>query len=94
MTSIAIVREENQTEGGPQFSAVMNTGTVQSTGKTVGEAIDALMAQLPAGQSGDLAIVVQSRGVGMSIFIFEKQTCQLVAKTPTGRATISVLKTE
>lgn len=62
MTSIAIVREEMRNDGEPRFSAVTNTGTVQSTGKTVGEAIDALMAKLPATEAGDLAIVVQTRG--------------------------------
>ena len=45
MTSIAVLREQSDTDSEPRFTAVTNTGTLQSVGKTVGEAIDALTVE-------------------------------------------------
>jgi hypothetical protein len=61
MTSIAIVRNDS-VDSEPRFSAVNNTGTVQSVGKSVGEAIDALTSQLSSEEANGMVIVVQSRG--------------------------------
>ena len=62
MTSIAVFRDENDVDSEPRFTAVTNTGRLQSVGKTVGEAIDALTQKLPEDESNGIVIVVQSRG--------------------------------
>jgi hypothetical protein len=61
MTSITVLRDENGTDTGPRFTAVTNTGKLQSIGKTMGEAIDALIAKLPDDQASEIVIVVQPR---------------------------------
>jgi hypothetical protein len=62
MTSIAVFRDDNDVDNQPRFTAVTNTGALQSVGKTMGEAIDALTQKLPAEESNGIVIVVQPRG--------------------------------
>lgn len=59
MTAIEIVREDNQTSSETRYRAITHAGNVQSVGKTAGEALDALTAQLTAEEGGTLVIVQQ-----------------------------------
>ncbi len=58
MTKIAILSVPTQ-KGGVTFRAV--TGATQSQGKTAGEALDALTAQLPAEDAGMMVVVQNFR---------------------------------
>lgn len=58
MTAIAIL-SETAGPAGTTYRAV--AGTAQSVGKTPGEALDALTAQLDAAGSGTLVVVQQLR---------------------------------
>lgn len=60
MTAIAILREESET-GPDTYRAVTPTGGVQSVGRTAGEALDALTAQLGREESGTVVVVQQMR---------------------------------
>ena len=57
MTAIEIVREGNTTER--RYRAMTHAGSVQSVGKTAGEALDALTAQLSEEEGGTLVVVQQ-----------------------------------
>jgi len=57
MTKVDIL-EETAESGKPTFRAV--AGDKQSVGRSAGEALDALTAQLPADEAGTL-VVVQAR---------------------------------
>src|SRR5207249_10835972 len=61
MTAVAILREEAPPGGEPTYRAVAHTGKAQSVGKTPGEALDALTAQLGDEESGTLVVVQQMR---------------------------------
>jgi hypothetical protein len=61
MTAVAIVREEATPEGETTYRAVAHGGATQSVGRTAGEALDALTAQLADEESGTLVVVQQMR---------------------------------
>lgn len=56
MTTIAIVPERAESDG-TSYRAV--AGGVQSVGRTAGEALDALMAQLRDSEAGPLIVLLQ-----------------------------------
>ena len=58
MTTVAILPEPTNGGGGPSFRAV--AGECQSVGRTAGEALDALVTQLPEGQGGTTVVIVQN----------------------------------
>jgi hypothetical protein len=58
MTRVAILPEPS-TGGGTTYRAI--AGQRQSIGKTAGEALDALTAQLPGGETGTLVVVQNLR---------------------------------
>jgi hypothetical protein len=61
MTAVAIVREDTSSGGEPTYRAVSHTGKAQSIGRTPGEALDALTAQLGEAESGTLVVVQHMR---------------------------------
>lgn len=61
MTAVAIVREEAAPGGETTYRAVAHPGKVQSVGRTPGEALDALSAQLSDEEGGTLIVVQQMR---------------------------------
>lgn len=69
MTTITIVPESNSPEN-PSFLAI--SGTLSSTGKTAGEALDALSVQLQD-ESGD-TLVILHRGCPDEFFSAEKRS--------------------
>src|SRR5438105_12634940 len=58
MTTVAILPENSQI-GGTAYRAV--AGRIQSVGKTAGEALDGLTAQLPDEETGTLVVVQHFR---------------------------------
>jgi hypothetical protein len=61
MTAVAIVREETKAGSDVLYRAITHTGRTQSVGRTPGEALDALTAQLDEEESGTLVVVQQMR---------------------------------
>jgi hypothetical protein len=59
MTGISIVRQEAEPGREPRYQAITRTGSAQSSGRTAGEALDALIDQLSDEVSGTFAVVVE-----------------------------------
>lgn len=58
MTKVAILQEPTN-DGGLAYRAI--SGTKQSVGKTAGEALDALTAELPSEETGTLVVIQHGR---------------------------------
>ena len=61
MTAISIVRETTDADGKASYRAIAHDGQTRSVGRTPGEALDALTAQLGDEESGTLVAVQQMR---------------------------------
>lgn len=63
MTAVAIVREKEEadSDGEARYRAITPDGGAQAVGRTAGQALDALTAQLAAAESGTLIIVQHMR---------------------------------
>ncbi len=62
MTAVAILTEETGKGKKPRFRAIAKSGLTQSTGKTAGEALDALTSQLIPDERGTIVIVQEMQG--------------------------------
>ena len=61
MTAVAIVREGSEVGSDVCYRAIAHPGKAQSVGRTAGEALDALTAQLADEETGTLVVVQQMR---------------------------------
>ncbi len=82
MTAIEILRESNESESETRYRAIAHSGSVQSVGRTVGEALDALTAQLGPEANGTLVIVQSMRP---DRFFTAEQICRLQELTEGNR---------
>jgi hypothetical protein len=86
MTTIAIVPE------GPAYRAV--TGAKQSVGKTVGEALDTLTAQLDEAERGTLVVVQSFRPDSFFTAAQQQRLAELWARWQAARAAGATLAPE
>ena len=91
MTTISIV-PERQHEGNTNYRAV--AGTLQSEGKTPGEALDALTSQLNETESSALVIVQQMRPDQFFTLAQQQRLAELMQRWRTARNTDTSLSPE